>query len=68
MEMASFRADPGTCLTTDAIARIGNGHYLIAHIVAILIFSFKGFFDKFKDLPAADLVAAAATDAFICID
>jgi len=68
MEMAFLRAGPGTCLTADAIVRIGNRHHLIAHIVAELIFSLKGLFDKFEYLPAADLVAAATADAFVHVD
>jgi hypothetical protein len=68
MEMAFLRTGPGTCLTADAIARIDNRHHLIAHIVAELIFSLKGLFDKFKYLSVADLVAAATADTFVHID
>ena len=68
MEMAFLCAGPRTCLTADAIIRIGNRHNLIAHIVAKLIFSLKGFFDKFQYLPTANLVAAATADAFVHVD
>jgi hypothetical protein len=47
MDMTFFRAGPGTCLTTDAIVWMRNRHHLIAHIVTVLIFPIKGFFDKF---------------------
>jgi hypothetical protein len=67
MHVALFCAGPRAGLAADTVVRVNNGHYLIAHIIAILILSLEGLFDEFKHIPAADLKAPAAAYAFFCI-
>ena len=68
MYMALFCAGSQACLTADAVFRMRNRHYLVAHVIAILIFTFKRFLYKLKHFPAAYLVASSAADAFFNIN
>jgi len=67
MDVAFFRTGAIACLAADAILRMGNGHHLVAHVIAVFIFALKGFFNKLQHVPAADLVTAPAANAFFNI-
>src|SRR5208337_3351917 len=38
MDVAFFRTGAIACLAADAILRMGNGHHLVAHVIAVFIF------------------------------
>jgi hypothetical protein len=44
MRLAALCAGSGAGLAADAVIRMCNGHDFIAHVIAKLIFSFKGLF------------------------
>lgn len=66
--LALLRAGPGAGLAAYAFVGMGDRHDLIAHIVSILVFSFKGLFNQLEHISAAGLITAAAADAFVDID
>jgi hypothetical protein len=68
MHMTFLGACPQTGLAADTIIRVGHRHDLVAHIVSILVFSFKRLFNELKHFSAAGLVTTAAAYAFVDID
>lgn len=66
--MTSLGAGPETRLTADTVIGVCNRHHLVPHVIPVLIFSFEGLFDKLKDVPAADFVAAPAANAFFDVN
>ena len=68
MDMTSLCAGPGACLAAYAVVGVCNRHHLVPQVIPVLIFSFEGLFDKLKDVPAADFVAAPAANAFFDIN
>jgi len=63
--MALLRTGARAGLAADAVLRMGDGHDLVAHVVAVLVLAFKGFFYKFQYIETTDLVAPAAADALV---
>jgi hypothetical protein len=68
MRLTLFGAGFGACFAADTVFRVRNRHYLVAHVVAVFVLSFKRLLDECKHILAADLVAAAAADAFMDIN
>lgn len=67
MRLALLGACPCAGLTADAVSRIGDGHHLVAHVVAIFILALERLFYQLQDVPAAGLVTPSAAYAFIDI-
>ena len=65
MYMGFLCADPQASLTSYAILGVCNGHYLIAHVVSVLVLAFKRFLYEHKHISAADFITSPAADAFI---
>jgi hypothetical protein len=65
--VAFFRADPRAGFAADAIARIGNGHYLVSQVIAEFVLPFEGFFNRHQYIAPTDLIAPAAADALFYI-
>jgi hypothetical protein len=67
MALTPLGAGAAAGLAADAVIRVRNGHYFIAHIITELVFSFERFRDQFEHIPAAGLVTSAAAYAFFYV-
>lgn len=68
MHMALFRAGPRAGCAADAVLRPGDGHDLVAHVVAVFVLTGKWLFNELQHVETADLVAATAADALFDLD
>jgi hypothetical protein len=67
MNMAFFCANFVTRLASDTIIRIGDRHYLVAHVVTVLVVTFERFYYQLQYIAPANFVATSAAYTFIDI-
>src|SRR5574341_136299 len=68
MHVALLGARPGAGLAADAVLGLGDGHDLVAHVVAVLVLALERLLDELQHVEAADLEAPAAADALFDVD
>src|SRR6266545_4581118 len=68
MHMALFGARARAGCAADAVLRTGDGHDLVAHVIAVFVLAGKWLFNELQHVEAAYLVAAAAADALFDLD